>query len=115
MIAAKVRKRLDLLSRTGGRGRGSSDCVSGDSDNLGLVRRNYSDGRGESIGESEHLRGNRCSGGGSGCREGCAERGEDSCALGARHSNRVLLTNCRKLASASFAGTCLAARAELAA
>jgi hypothetical protein len=110
MVAATVWKRLNLLSSTGGRGRSSSDCVSGHSDDLGLIGRDHSDSRGESVGKCDHLRGNRCSGGDSDCCEGCAKRGEDSCALGARHSNRVLLTNCRKLANASFAaGTCLAA------
>ena len=103
MIAAKSWRALNLLGRTGGRGRSSSDCISGDSDDLGLIGRDHSDGRGEGVGECDHLCRDRGSRGGSGCREGCAERGQDGCALGTRHSNRILLADCGKLADASFA------------
>lgn len=91
------------LGGTSGRCRGSSNSISGNGNDLGLICRNLCNSRGKGVCEGDHLGWNWSSRSDSSGCEGRAQSSKNGSASGAGHSNWILLADCGQLTNASLA------------
>lgn len=98
-----VRKSEHSLGGAAGGGRGRSNSISGNGDDLCLICRNLCNGRSEGVGEGDHFGWDWSSGSNSSSCEGRTQSSKDGSASGAGNSNWILLTHCGELTDAGLA------------
>lgn len=99
----KSKRRGILLGRADSRGRSSGDCVSGNSDDLSLIGRDFGDGGSHKVGDSDHAGRGGCNRSRSSGSESSADSRHDRGASRARDSDWVLLTDSGEQTDAGLA------------